>query len=103
VKSDGGDTEYKGPFLREVVAVARPAAEANTIRLSALDGYAVELALSDVDAQRWVLAMEANGNAFGIGDFGPLYLVRQLWPDETKAEEEGAKWVFSIYYIELMG
>ncbi len=58
--------------------------------------------LTTVDAERWVLAVEADGNAFGIGDFGPLYAVRPLPAGEKKTEEEDARWVFSLYYIELM-
>jgi hypothetical protein len=96
------ETHFKGPLLGDVLAAASPMGGAKLVRLSALDGYAAELTLNDIGVQQWVLALEADGNAFGIGDFGPLYAVRQLAPGEKKTEEEGAKWVFSIYYIELM-
>ncbi len=76
--------------------------EVKTVRLSALDGYAAEMPLATVDQEGWVLAVEAGGNAFGIGDFGPLYAVRPLAAGEKRSEEEDARWVFSLYYIELM-
>ncbi len=84
-----------------MLAAAKPASEAKTARLSALDGYAAEIPLATVDKDGWVLAVEAGGNAFGIGDFGPLYTVRPL-AGEKRTDEEDAKWVFSLYYIELM-
>jgi hypothetical protein len=102
VKSESGETAYAGPLMHGILAAASPSNGAKTARLSALDGYAAELSLAEVEAQRWVLATEADGTPFGIGDFGPLYAMRQLPPNQKKSEEEGAKWVFSIYYIELM-
>ena len=91
-----------GPLLHDVLAVAAPEAAAKTARLSALDGFAAEIALSDVEGQQWILAMEDNGQGLAIGALGPLYAMRQLGPDEKKTEEEEAKWVHSLYYIELM-
>lgn len=92
----------KGPLLKDVIAAASPEAAAKTARLSALDGYAAEIPLSEVESQRWILATEADARPFMIGDFGPLYAMRQLNPPENKPGEEEAKWVHSLYYIELM-
>jgi len=92
----------QGPLLHDVLAAANPAATAKTARLSALDAYAAELPLAEVQSRRWILAMESDGQAFAIGNFGPLFAMRQLGPDEQKTEEEEAKWVHSVYYIELM-
>ncbi len=102
ITEDSGETVYKGPLLQDVLALASPLSEAKTVRLSALDSYAAEMPLETAKAERWILALEADGNAFGIGDFGPLYAVRPLAPGEKKTEEEDARWVFSLYYIELM-
>lgn len=99
--AEGGEARYLGPLMQDVLSASQPTGGANVARLYALDGYAAELALTDITAQRWILAMEADGKPFGIGDFGPLYAMRQLPPGQTRSEEEGAKWVFSIYYIEI--
>ena len=88
--------------LHDVLAAAKPASDAKTVRLSALDGYAAEIPLATIAQDGWVLAVEAGGNAFGIGDFGPLYTVRPLAAGKKRTDEEDAKWVFSLYYIELM-
>ena len=100
--SYGRDMVASGPLLHDVLAVAAPEAAAKTARLSALDGYAAEIALSDVEGQQWILAMEDNGQGLAIGALGPLYALRQLGSGEKKTEEEEAKWVHSLYYIELM-
>jgi hypothetical protein len=97
----GRDLQASGPLLRDVLAAAAPDAAAKTARLSALDGYVGEIPLADIEAQQWILATQDNGQGFSIGQFGPLYAMRQLGPDEKKTEEEEAKWVHSLYYIEL--
>jgi hypothetical protein len=102
IADESGETVYRGPLLSDALALAKPLANAKTARLSALDSYAAELPLDVAQAERWTIALEANGKAFGIGDFGPLYAVRPLPKGQKKTEEEDARWVFSLYYIELM-
>ena len=102
VVEDSGEILFKGPRLQDVLAAAKPPSEAKTARLSALDGYAAEIPLVAVDQEGWILAVEAGGHAFGIGGVGPLYAVRPLAAGEQRTAEEDAKWVFSLYYIELM-
>ncbi len=102
VVEEGDETLFRGPRLHDVLAAAQPLAGAKTVRLSALDSYAAELPLVAVEPEGWILALEAGGNAFGIGDVGPLFTVRPLAAGEKRSEEEDAKWVFSLYYIELM-
>ena len=102
VVEDSGEILFRGPRLHDVLDAAKPLSEAKTARLSALDGYAAEIPLAAVDQEGWVLAVEAGGHAFGIGGVGPLYAVRPLAAGENRSQEEDAKWVFSLYYIELM-
>ena len=42
VVEEGGAVLFKGPSLLDVLAAAKPASDAKTVRLSALDGYAAE-------------------------------------------------------------
>ncbi len=99
----GIDMMGKGPLLHDILLAASPLASAKTVRLSALDSYAAELTLADVQSQEWILAMEADGQSFAIGNFGPLYAMRQLAPGVKKVtdDEEEMKWVHSLYYIEV--
>lgn len=98
----GRDMAGKGPLLQDILAAAAPDPAAKTARLSALDGYAAEIPLSDVKSQQWILAMEVDGKPVAIGGLGPLFSMRQLPPGEKETEEEEAKWVYALYYIELM-
>ena len=100
--SYGRDMVASGPLLHEVLALAAPDATAKTARLTAIDGYNIEITLSDIEGQQWIVAMEDNGQGFAIGGLGPLYAMRQLGADEKKTEEEEAKWVHSLFYIELI-
>jgi hypothetical protein len=102
VLGDSGETVFKGPLLQDVLAAANPLGAAKSLRLSALDSYAAEMPIATAASERWILAVEADGNALGIGDFGPLYAMRPLPPGQKKTDEEDARWVFSLYYIELM-
>jgi hypothetical protein len=97
----GTEAVARGPRLAEIVTRASPLAGASTLRLFALDGYGAEIPITQALKQEWILAAEADGRAFEIGSFGPLFAMRQLGPDEKKSDEEDAKWVHSIYYIEL--
>jgi hypothetical protein len=92
----------KGPRLQDILAAVKPGDAARAARLFALNGYGAEIALGDIKSQSWILAMEADDQAFTIGDFGPLFAMRQLGPDEKKTAEEEAKWVHSLYYIKLV-
>jgi len=98
----GREMAGKGPLLHDVLATAAPDAAAKTARLFALDGYAAEIALPDIKSQRWILAVETDDRPLAIGDLGPLFAMRQLGGAERETEEEEAKWVYALYYIELM-
>lgn len=98
----GVEAVCSGPRLHDILAAASPFGEAKTARLSALDSYAAEIPLADIQSQQWILAMEAGGQPFAIGGFGPLFAMRQLAPGQKKTEEEEMKWVHSLFYIELM-
>jgi hypothetical protein len=91
----------RGPRLQDILGAAKPGGAARIARLFALDGYGAEIVLADIQRQSWILATEADGQAFAIGDFGPLFAMRQLGPNEKKTKDEEAKWVHSLYYIEL--
>ncbi len=101
VFDDTGAVLYRGPLLADILRVAEITSEAKSVRLYALDGYAAELPLQDVYSQKWLLASKAGGKAFGIGDRGPLYAVRELSGDGKRTADEDQKWVHSIYYIEV--
>ncbi len=74
--------------------------KAQTLELSALDGYAIRLSREQIEAQKPVLATRRNGRAVPPADRGPLLL---LWPSTAEAVKEGsavaANWIWSLSAI----
>ena len=88
-----------GPRLADVLAAAGVAAEAK-ITLVALDGYAAELDGAARTAEDWVLALEADGSALGVGDRGPLWLLFDTG-GTAEADDGTNKWVYSVFTIKV--
>ncbi len=98
--SESGQGTFAGPLLKDMLAAAG-AANAG-VRLMALDGFAVELSTEDLNSLNWTLALSQNGKPFGIGDFGPAWLVHTPANGASPSEAEGQKWVWSVFYIEVI-
>ena len=61
--------EVEGPLLRDVLAKA--GASGNTVTVTALDGYAVDLPMSDIARWSVILALKSGGEWLDIGGRGP--------------------------------
>src|SRR5690606_26858422 len=68
-----GVSVFEGPLLAEVLAAAGATGE--RIRLVALDGYASELTMADLEAYPAILAVKRDGAYLGLGGRGPTWLV----------------------------
>ncbi|MEM7427255.1 MAG: hypothetical protein AAF441_14260 [Pseudomonadota bacterium] len=88
----------KGPLLTDVLA--RAGAGGKSVTLVALDGYAAELDPAAQSAQKWILAHSMDGKPLSLGGRGPLWLARDTGSGKA-SEEELAKWVWSVFYIEV--
>jgi hypothetical protein len=95
----GGETVFGGPLLYDVLKAAGGAP--GMVRLTALDGTAVELTAEDVKNRGWMLALLVNGVKVGIGDFGPLWLMHKPAEGDTPSKAEFEDWVSSVFYIEI--
>lgn len=95
-----GRADFTGPALLDVMAAASVSSQATTLRLVALDGFAVDLPVKEARDGGWILATSANGAAFGIGDFAPVWLIRAYEGEGAPPDEEEQKWVWSVFYIE---
>lgn len=91
--------KFKGPLLRDVLALAEP--KGKTIIPFALDGYGAEITVEMLDTQRWVLALEADGKPLGLGGRGPAWVVYDTTRTGPISEDEEAKWVWSVFFIEV--
>jgi hypothetical protein len=56
--------EFEGPLLVDVLKAAGASGE--TVTMQALDGYAIEVPLEELEAAGAVLALKRDGEAFGI-------------------------------------
>lgn len=91
--------ELEGPLLSEAL-IAAGVAENATVVATALDGYTVDLKPEARQAQKWVLAISANGAPLAIGGRGPVWL---LYGTDGKAvsQDVEATWVWALYLLEV--
>lgn len=89
-----------GPRLAEVMAAAG-VPEAATLKITALDGYEIELSAAERREQNWILATHADGRPLGVGGRGPLWLMHDTSEAPISKEAE-SKWVYSIFLIEAV-
>lgn len=91
--------DFAGPLLRDVLATA--GATGTGVRVVALDGYAADIAMVDLERFPVLLALERDGRPLGIGDRGPAWVI---WPREAfpeLAERDETQYVWSAYFIEV--
>lgn len=104
IRADGATENWpkpvtlNGPLLSDVLRLAK--AEGKSISVTALDGYVAELDASAQSEQKWILAHSMDGKPLSIGGRGPLWLARDTGTGKA-SEDELAKWVWSVFYIEV--
>ncbi len=69
-----GLAEFTGPLARDVVALLNTA-EIETLTLTAVNDYAVEVPMSDILEYDVIFAMAQNGMRFSIRDKGPIWVI----------------------------
>lgn len=91
--------EFEGPLLKDVLATA--GAKGTTIIAKALDGYAPEIPMSDLEKYPVMLALKVNGKFLGVGDRGPAWIVYPRDNFDDLKEQDDSKYVWSTYLIEV--
>jgi hypothetical protein len=81
-----GMSTFEGPLLADVLAAA--GARGISLRAVALDGYASDIPLADLEKYQVLLALKRDGKYLGIGGRGPAWIV---YPREDHAELQAAK------------
>ena len=76
-----------GPTLKDVLS--HVGADGSTVIVRAVDGYAPEFKLSDIDSSKFILAIKANGKFLGMGGRGPVWLVFPPAIYEDQPEDDG--------------
>ena len=92
--------EFEGPLLADVVKAV--GATGKSIKVYALDGYAAEIPLAELQQYPVLLALKADGKYLGLGGRGPTWVV---YPRDDRhpalKSHDDAKWVWSALRIEV--
>lgn len=71
---DGKPHAFKGPLLADVLKACGVAASENTVLfLRAVDGYAAQVSISEVEKYRFIVATHIDGQPMALGSLGPLW------------------------------
>lgn len=76
-----GVTEFSGVTLKDCLAALKLGG--NKLQLIALNDYAVEASVSELEAADALLATRQNGNIMPVSDKGPIFLV---FPFDSRPE-----------------
>ena len=90
---------FSGPVLRELLG----SLEAAKVKVTflALNGFAGWLAPEDIDGSDWILALSADGVPLGIGQQGPIWLVRSGKHQTDTDDPTHGDWVWNVFYIHI--
>ena len=93
-------SRFEGPLLREVLKLK--AGRAQTLRVYALNDYAITIPVSDLDKYAPILAHTRNGVRMKRSDFGPLFIVypRDQRP-ELRAPSMAARMAWQVCRIDV--
>ncbi len=91
--------EFEGPLLSDVLKAV--GSRGTVISVRAIDGYASEIEVTELEKYPVILALKKDGKHLGIGSRGPLWVVfpRDDYPE--LAEQDDAKFVWAVYYIDV--
>ena len=89
----------EGPLLRDVLEAA--GAQPGSVRITALDGFAVELKSEDLAGQEWVVAIKADGRDLAIGQRGPIWVLYARGDGKAATQEDEARWPWAAFLIEI--
>jgi hypothetical protein len=71
------------------------------VTFTALDGFAGWLAPEDIDGSDWILALSAEGVPLGIGQQGPIWLVKSGAQVVDGSDPKHGDWVWNVFYIKI--
>lgn len=100
---DGKQHVLRGPLLTDLLHAAG-AAEAGDVLLRAIDGYAVQVAVTDIRRYRFIAATHLDGKPMPLGGLGPVWAVFEADSfADIMAKPLGARYTlcpWGIYHIE---
>ena len=90
----------EGPLLADVLSAA--GATGKTVVARALDGYAPEIPVSDLNSYPVILALKVNGRYLGFGGRGPAWIIYPRNDYPNLADTDDSKYVWSVFHIHVM-
>jgi hypothetical protein len=90
---------FSGPVLRELLGYLEAAKVKVTVM--ALDGFAGWLAPEDLQGSDWILALSADGVPLGLGQEGPIWLLKSGTHEVNTADPRHGDWVWNVFYIHI--
>ena len=90
---------FSGPVLRELLGYLE-AAKAK-VTFMALDGFAGWLAPEDIEGSDWILALSADGVPLGLGQEGPIWLLKSGTHEVDTTDPRHGDWVWNVFYIHI--
>jgi len=88
---------FRGPSLTDVLGLAGGLGD--TITVTALDGYGVEMERTFIETHKTILAIEADGASLAIGDLGPAVTVFPSTDDAALAEKFAERQIWAAFHI----
>ena len=95
-----GVVTFEGVRTRDLLAAV--GARGDTVRAEALNGYGVDIPMSDFSRYDVLLALKMNGTYMRVRDKGPIWIVYPR--DETpkvEAVRTNEKWVWQLYKLHV--
>lgn len=81
-----GSSHYRGPLMRDLLS--RLDIESDVVHVAALNGYGAEIPVSDFYDYDVILAMEQDGEAIPIREYGPLWVLYPFDQNEVMLSEK---------------
>ena len=77
---------YRGPLMRTLLA--HVGTQGDQVHVAALNGYEATIPIRDFDDHAVLLAMERDGEAMAIREYGPLWVLYPFDHDEALLSEK---------------
>lgn len=93
---------FTGPALADVLSHVQASGE--TIRLSALNDYSVDVPWSDLDSYAPILAHSRDGQRMDVAKYGPLWLMypRDQFPNELGGRLAASRFIWQVQAIKVI-
>ena len=88
---------WSGPRLMAVLEAAGAGGE--TVLLTAIDGYTLEIPMAEIRAHDPILAISVDGAALALGDQGPAVVVWPAGADDDQRQRFADWQIWALYHI----